>query len=454
MRFGCGLSPELRAQDASELLTSLQGHDTIATRFPIDSFSTFAQHLRTASQIRRDIRSARKKGGTTGVTQARKELEAMRKTLTRQSYGWYVNTLLRWTYSEAPLRERLTMFWADHFTAIGKNPIMARAAFPYIEEAIRPNLNGRFSDLLIAAVTHPLMLHFLDQSISVGPRSVAAARAERLGGLNENLAREVLELHTLGVNGPYEQADVRQLAELFTGLSAKPDGTFVFRKGFVEPGAETVLGESYGGGKPGIEPVLDVLRDLAVHPVTARHIAWKLAIHFVSDEPDPALVDHVASRFTDTDGDLQEVYDALLQHPAALAAGTGNVKPPFDLIATSCRAMAVDPGVMQGLQPRQIRRALVRPLAEMGQPLLKPGGPDGWAEEDEAWITPQGLSARLRWAVSAPSVLQPELPEPQTFVDTALGPLASEPVRFAARSAESRSDAIGLVLSAPAFQRR
>lgn len=454
IRFGCGLSPDLPAQAPADLLAGLRERDEIAARFPIESFSVYAQNLKEVARLRREIKTMKKQGKTKRAIAARDEIVATRKSLTNQSHAWYVNTLLRWSWTEVPLRERLAMFWADHFTAKGKNPVMVTAAFPYIEEAIRPNVNGRFGDLLIAAVTHPLMLHFLDQSYSVGPGSAAAARAERLGGLNENLAREVLELHTLGVSGPYNQDDVRQLAELFTGLSYKTDGTFTFRKGFAEPGAETVLGVSYGAGKSGIKPVLDALRDIAVHPATAQHIAWKLAVHFVSDDPDPALVDYVAARFVETDGDLQEVYVALLEHPASWAEGTGNVKPPFDLIATSCRAMAVTPKAMQGLGPRKVRRALLRPLAEMGQPLLNPSGPDGWAEEDEAWITPQGLSARLRWAVSAPSELRPKLPEPSAFVDTALGPYATEPVRFAARAAESRSDAIGLVLSSPAFQRR
>lgn len=454
MRFGCGLSPDLPAQGPQALLAGLRAPDQIAARFPIESFSDYGPNLAEAARLRREIKTARAQGKSKRAIAARDEIAAMRKSLAARNLDWYVSTLLRWSRTENPFRERLALFWADHFTAKGKNPIMVPAAFPYIEEAIRPNVGGRFGDLLIAAVTHPLMLHFLDQSYSVGPNSAAAKRAERLGGLNENLAREVLELHTLGVDGPYGQDDVRQLAELFTGLSYKTNGSFTFRNGFAEPGAETVLGVAYGAGKRGIGPVLDALNDIAVHPATARHIAWKLAVHFVSDRPDPALVDHVAAHFEHSGGDLEQVYAALLEHPASWGAQPGNVKPPFDLVASSCRALAVDPQAMQELKPRHLRRALLRPLAEMGQPLLNPGGPDGWPEEDAAWITPQGLSARLRWAVSAPSVLRPALPEPGAFVDTALGPFATEPVRFAARAAESRSDAIGLILSSPAFQRR
>ncbi len=454
MRFGCGLSPDLPALGPDRLLAGLREPDEIAKRFPIEPFSIYGRNLEAAARLRREIKTARKQGKTKRAVAARDELRTMGKTLAGQNREWYVKTLLRWSQTHVPLRERLAMFWADHFTARGKNPIMVSATFPYIEEAIRPNVNGRFGDLLIAAVTHPLMLHFLDQSYSVGPDSVAAKRAERLGGLNENLAREVLELHTLGVDGPYNQNDVRQLAELFTGLSYKTDGTFIFRNGFAEPGAETVLGVRYGAGERGIGPVIDALNDIAAHPATARHIAWKLAVHFVSDTPDPALVDHVAARFESSGGDLEQVYAALLEHPASWGEQTGNVKPPFDLIASSCRALAVTSQDMKKLTPRQLRRTLLNPLAEMGQPLLKPSGPDGWAEEDEAWITPQGLSARLRWAVSAPAFLRPALPEPGKFVETALGPFATEPVRFAARAAESRSDAIGLILSSPAFQRR
>lgn len=425
-----------------------------ATRFPIATFSDYAPHLEKAGRIRRDLKAARQAGDDAREKHARDDIAAYRKGLVRQGQGWFVETLLRWTWTETPLRERLSLFWFDHFTARGKTGILAPAGFPYIEEAIRPNMSGRFADLLIAAVTHPLMLHFLDQSESKGPNSKAARKGRRMTGPNENLAREVLELHTLGVGGPYEQRDVRQLAELFTGLSHDGTGRFVFRKRFAEPGAETVLGRDYGGGDPGLGPVLDALRDIAVHPATAHHIARKLAVHFVSDSPDPALVAHVSARFSESGGDLSRVYAALMEHPASWTEQTGNVKPPFDLVASACRALGVGDGQMRDLTPRDIRRALLRPLQQMGQPLLSPDGPDGWPEADTAWITPQGLSARLRWAMSAPAILCSDLPEPATFVGTALGEETTEPVRFAARAAESRSDAIGLILASPAFQRR
>lgn len=430
------------------MLDGLRRSDDMAQRFAVTPFADYARHLATADQIRAQ-------GRKTGTQEAaRQQIVEIGKALAGERMRWFAANLLRWSHSETPLRERLTLFWADHFTARGKTMLTAAAGFPYIEEAIRPNLTGRFADLLIAATTHPLMLHYLDQARSVGPNSPAAARAKRLGGLNENLAREVLELHSLGVGGPYAQSDVRQLAELFTGLSYRNGQGFRFRTGFAEPGPETVLGRSYGGDGGALAPVLEALHDLASHPATARHIAGKLAVHFVSDRPDPALIDHVAARFLQSGGDLMAVYEALLQHPAAWTAAVGNVKPPFDFVASACRALAVRPERMQALTPRQMRRGLLRPLRLMGQPLLRPNGPDGWPEADSAWITPQGVSARLRWAVAAPQMLRPQLPDPRAFVLTALGTRAGPPVRFAAEAAESRPDAIGLVLAAPAFQRR
>ncbi len=449
IRFGCGLSPQIDpARSRQAFLDALGQPDAMARRFPVDTFDVYSRHFKKVGEIRTNARRAADKTGM------RREIRDLRRQMVQESYGWHLNLLLRWSWSEQPLLERMTVFWADHFTALGKNGLMRPAVLPYVEEAIRPNVSGRFSDLLIAAVTHPLMLHYLDQTRSVGPASVAASRSLRLDGLNENLAREVLELHTLGAGGPYDQADVRQLAELFTGLSVGKQSKFLFRRGFTEPGPETVLGKQYGGGPPSIEPIRSVLQDLAVHPATARHIARKLAVHFVSDRPAQGLVDHLAARFLETGGTLMAVNEALLEHPAAWQLTDRNVKPPFDFVASTCRALAVRPERMQAFGPKALRRGLARPLAAMGQPLSQPNGPDGWPEADGAWITPQAVSARLRWALTVPGHLQPDLPDPRQFVHSALGSFASQTVKFAARSAESRSDAIGLVLASPAFQRR
>ena len=235
--------------------------------------------------------------------------------------------------------ERLVWFWADHFTVVGKNQ-RGRMAMPSFEaEAIRPHVGGRFADLLRAAVTHPLMLAYLDQARSVGPNSPAGRKARR--GLNENLAREVLELHTLGVEADYGQADVGQFAELLTGLTTDMvAGRMEFRAGRAEPGPETVLGRRYGGGAAGIADIHAVLDDLAVHPSTARHVARKLAVHFVADDPPPGLVDHLEAAYRRSYGDLAVVYAALLEHPESWTDPGAKVRQPFDLVVASLRAAA------------------------------------------------------------------------------------------------------------------
>jgi uncharacterized protein (DUF1800 family) len=314
-------------------------------------------------------------------------------------------------------------------------------------------VSGKFADLLRACVTHPLMLHYLDQNTSAGPNSRAAQRPDRQRGLNENFAREVLELHTLGVGGPYTQNDVHELAKLLTGLAGTRDYSFKFRRNMAEPGAETVLGRSYGG-PPGLGPIHAVLADLALHPATAAHIARKLAVHFVSDTPPPDLIEDLQETYLGSGGDLMTCYAALLHHPASWTMNAPNIRPPDELVGAALRAMAVKPEMMEALRPAQIRRLLLTPMRLMGQAWQQPAGPDGWPEDDGAWITPQGIAARLDWAVNAPAQLRPDLPDPRNFVHDALGPNPPADVVFAASAAETRADAIGLVLCAPAFQRR
>ncbi|MFY0309793.1 DUF1800 family protein [Leisingera sp. D0M16] len=452
IRFGAGLSPVLPPpQSAEEMLRRLHGPDEMARRFPVSSFE---EAVAGTAQFRQLRRERKKQEGKSGYQAADKAFKDFRRSRNHARFRWHGQRLLRHVHSRDAFRERLVLFWADHFTAQGKTGPTRVLAAPYAESVIRPHVSGRFEDILIAAVTSPLMLQYLDQNRSAGEGSRAALRRKRLSGLNENLAREVLELHTLGVDGPYSQADVRQLAELFTGLSLTRDGGFVFRPGMAEPGPEIVLGETYGGGRPELDQVLSALRDLARHPATARHIAWKLAVHFISDTPEPALISHLAARYQQSGGDLMQVYAALLEHPASWEPQLRNVKPPFDYVASACRALAVPPARIAALRPGQLNRLLLAPLTPMGQRWEFSGGPDGWPEEDAAWVTPQALAARLRWAMAAPRRLTQPLPDPRRFASAALGRFANERVMFAARAAETEAEAVGLILSSPAFQRR
>ena len=456
IRFGCGLSPNhVLATGPEDVLSQLAAPDLAAQAWPIPDFDGAMAEARAYISLRQEQREA---VGTEAFEARNVALTEQRARLRDLRADWFRSRLLRCATSAQPFRERLTLFWADHFTAQGKVPALRYAASPYVESSIRPNVSGLFEDLLIAAVTGPLMLHYLDQHRSTGPNSPRAKRvSDRRGqdiGLNENLAREVLELHTLGVDGPYTQQDVRELAELFTGLGYSLKDGFTFRPGWAEPGAETVLGQSYGGDSPQLEPILNALRDLARHPATAQHISRKLAVHFVSDAPDRHLVAYMAGRYQETGGDLLAVYAAMLDHPEAWQPQLANVKPPFSYLASACRALAIPPAALGGLSRGQINRFFLRPMQAMGQRWEFAGGPDGWAEADAAWITPQALAERIRWSMDVPARLLSTLPDPQQAADQALGARQDARLRFVVSAAETEREALGLILTSPAFQRR
>ncbi len=451
IRFGCGLSPAaMPVGSAEEMLQKLAGPDAAAERFPIPGFETAADNWRERRALGKAERRAKTDAAKAKAKKARKRLG---RKIDADAATWLGQTLLRRALTADGFRERLAAFWTDHFTAVGTYTAIRMAQATYAEDTIRPHLAGRFPDMLRAVATHPMMLIYLDQRRSVGPSSKAAKRRNRLDGLNENLAREILELHTLGVGGPYTQADVRQFAELLTGLSWGHRHGFKFRANYTEPGSETVLGKTYGGGAPKIEDIHAALDDLATHPVTARHIAGKLAVHFVSDHPDPALVDAIAQRFEETGGDLMAVYEAMLSHPSAWDPAGGNVKRPIDFIGSSLRALDIVPRHMPGGTYKEMRELFFNPLALMGQKWGQAAGPDGWPEADDDWITPQRLAARLQWGMTVPFLLRRVLPDPRDFVEFALGSKAPETLRFAASAAESRAEGIGVVLASPAFQR-
>lgn len=450
IRFGTGLSPDIPPpSDAADMLARLFQPDQAAADFPIPSFSSLLPRLTQMAELRKTTRQNR---GTPKGEAANTQLRAMRRDLIEDRLDWLRASLARSVLTSDGFRERLTRFWADHFTVRIRSGELRYTHAPYVEEAIRPNIAGTFSEMLKAAVLHPMMLVYLDQHISVGPSTPLATRRNR--GLNENLAREVLELHTLGVGGPYTQDDVRQLAELFTGLTVQNGDGMVFRPAFAEPGAESVLGQSYGGGEPALADVIQVLDDLAHHPATAQHVARKLALHFISDEPVPELIAHMAARFEESGGHLPSVYEAMLEHPGSQFGLLEKAKQPMDFITSAFRALGTHPRMISTASRATLRRLIVSPLQVMGQPLESPPGPDGWPEDASAWITPQGLAARIQWAMLAPRVAFKVLPDPRAFVDTALGPFADDALRFAAAGAELRSDGVGLVLSSPAFQRR
>lgn len=441
IRFGYGLGPGRTPQSVADMLDNLTQPDEIAARYPVKST---ADVLAQARAFRTAAKRARKSGGASDKAQ---------KAALRQSAALALtHGMARILDSPAAFRERLVWFWADHFTAVPKNPVMRAAAPAYIDEDIRPHLGARFADMLAAVVTHPMMLLYLDQASSVGPNSRIGKR--RGAGLNENLARELLELHTLGVGSAYTQADVRQMAELLTGLTVSPKRGYLYNPGMAEPGPETVLGRSYGVRTTGFQAIRDALEDLAIHPATARHLARKLAVHFVSDSPDQALVEHMSTRYSDSGGDLVALYQAMLEHPSAWVDLGQKAKQPFDYIASSLVALNLTGAEFLALSRRETIEMVVRPMAAMGQPFMEARGPDGWPEAASAWITPQGLASRIDWATGVAKHVERRVRDPATFLETTLADAAGAKLVWALGQVSSVRDGIALVLASAEFNRR
>lgn len=352
--------------------------------------------------------------------------------------------IVRMRSAEIGFVERLVAFWTNHFAVEvrRKAPVKALAG-AFEREAIRPHVLGRFEEMLIAATQHPAMLAYLDNAQSIGPDS---PRGRRLGlGINENHARELMELHTVGVDGGYSQSDVTSLAEMLTGWTygrAHTDaGRFVFVKTSHQPGPKPLMGVRYS--EPGEAQALDALRQLAHNPATATHLATKMVRHFVGDNPPPALVDRLAARFVETGGDLKAMAEQLVSAPAAWMAPPRGLKPPQDFLWSSARALSID------LDPAETARI----LRTLGQEFWNPPSPAGFSDETAAWLAPDGLTVRLEAALMLAGQAD-AAGDPIALAENILGPAASRETLAAIQRAESSTQALALMLMSPDFQRR
>lgn len=355
----------------------------------------------------------------------------------------------------APFIERMVHFWANHFCVSADNPQTIALVGAFERDAIRPNVLGRFDDMLIAVEQHPAMLIYLNQAQSVGPNSPAAQTAamrnpNRRRGLNENLAREIMELHTLGVRSGYTQTDVTEFARALTGWTVSGMGggmpgepmAFRFRPRQHEPGARKIVGRTYD--QPEADQGRAVLADLAASPQTAMHVATKLARHFAGDTPPQALIDRLKATFTRTRGDLPALYRTLIESPEPWAPGAVKFRNPWDWTVASLRLLG--PGVLSQMQT-------VNVLDQLGQPVWKPGSPAGWDDLAASWAAPDALLRRVeiaqRLASLAGDRIDARTAGPQ-LLPGSLSPATAEQVA----RAESPATALALLLVSPDMLRR
>jgi len=472
-RFGMGASPgEIRAA-ASDPRGWLKAQITpAAAQMPADD-------LLSAKQVFEARQDASGMNGAPGqdANGVRSEAQQM---LLRQVQRETRDGLLREVEARGrhaattpnSFAERWHRFWANHFTVAARNAQVIGLAGPFEREAIRTNVFGRFSTLLAAATFHPGMLVYLDAARSIGPSTKAAER--RNAGLNENLAREILELHTIGVGSGYTQADIIEFAKALTGWTvagpqtarlvslgaqgqggrgqrarqraaaalADKYGGAVFVETFHEPGPRTVLRKTYNVSAR--DQAAAVLDDLAAHPATAKHIATKLARHFVSDMPPASAVAKLEASFTKTGGDLSQLARAVVDLDEAWNETSQKFKSPEELLVSAARAAGAQ-ATFGGAQ-----RAVYTSLAQ--QPFGAPS-PAGWPDDTTSWSGSDAIKKRLEWA-NAVSRRMARGETPSEFLDRALGRIASDKTRQAVARAESAEQGFTIALMSPEFQRR
>lgn len=361
--------------------------------------------------------------------------------------------------TDAPFHERLVRFWSDHFTTSATQRRARHLVGAHEREAIRPHVAGRFADMLLASTKHPAMLLYLDNAGSIGPDTRRAQRRDK--GLNENLAREILELHTLGVDGGYTQDDVVALAEIITGwtvFGGPPRGRadlerahgFTFRADLHQPGRKTLLGRRYSGG--GVAEGEAALRDLAAHPATARFLAGKLSTHFLGPDAPRGVRKAVAEALRTSGGDLGAAARALVEHPASWvdpAPGRGALRDPSRLLIAMSRAL--DLGGWGGRKKDWTDRVMDA-QAWLGQPTFAAPSPAGWSDDPADWAGPEQVLRRVELAWRVGEATGGLVQDPAAWAEDLLAPVLAGETRKAVARAGSRAEAVAFALASSAFQ--
>ncbi|KAA0083082.1 DUF1800 domain-containing protein [Paraburkholderia sp. T12-10] len=427
--------------------------------------------LPNAQTLEQSLAAARQQAVSGAGEASKVAARQMVRTEVRDAYRDAVDARVQSALTTgAPFIERLVHFWSNHFAISTEKPQVAALAGAFEAEAIRPHVLGRFDDMLLAVERHPAMQIFLDQVRSVGPDSMAALRADARAlrspagpvqgqqqpprraaklGLNENLAREIMELHTLGVRTGYTQGDVTEFARALTGWSIVgpkaadgTPGTFVFRPRLHEPGERTIMGRRYDQSDEA--QALAVLHDLAAAPATGRHVATKLARHFAGDDPSAALVARLAHAFQSSGGDLPTVYRALVASNDAWTHTPVKFKTPWEWTISTLR----------GLGARELDGVKAAPLlTQLGQPVWRPGSPAGYDDVAASWAAPDALVRRVELAQRIAARVGDRV-DARTLGPVLTAGSLSPATALAVSRAESAPTALALLLVSPDFQRR
>lgn len=458
-RFGLGARPgELKSigRDPRDWLANqIKGSRPVPDA--VQALPSSAEVFSTYTEGQRERRATR--GQPSSEAQAaQRVVENIRKKLAPMYLDQVAARYRMASKTDEPFRERLVHFWTNHFAVSADKPQVIALAATLENEAIRPNVAGRFVDMLMAVESHPAMILYLDNQASIGPNSKLARRAanrprksERKLDINENLAREILELHTLGVNGGYTQADVTAFAQALTGwsvggnsgrLAEGTPGKFEFREMVHEPGPKTILGKSYS--EEDIAQPRAVLNDLAEHPATATHVATKLVRHFVADDPPQDAIERVAGIFRDSGGDLPAVHRALIELPQAWSQQAAKFKTPHEFVVSTYRMLDFVPD-----QPQQV----AAPFQLLGQRPYSPGSPAGWPDTARQWDGPDALLKRIEWATAVGERVGTRF-QPLELGARSLGEALTERTRTAIERAASAAQGVTLLLASPEFQRR
>ena len=439
IRFGYGprgaTAPEVSGVDPGRVLAQLDAPDpppVVPGRPMLD------QRLAMVAGAQREARAV-KAGQITELT----VLPRLKQATRADAAAWILTPVA----AEAGFRERLVNFWANRLTVglrrIGALPYLAGT---YPDDVARPHLAGRFADMLRASAWHPAMLLYLDQAKSVGPNSRIGRKKDT--GLNENYARELLELHTMGSG--YSQADVTETARLLTGMAVGPTGSS-FEPARADPGRKTILGQSFGEGRHEIDRFLDYI---ALRPETAQSVSLALARAFLADQPSEATVARMAEAYLDGGSALRPVYEAMLADPSATSDELVKIRSPQEFVVASLRAVdwpVGEAGVAR--MPGKVNEA----LAAMGQPPFRPRGPDGWPDTAEGWVSAPMLAARIDWAETVAQAISRatrDRTEPVPLARVVLGDLGNPDTIRAAGQAEQRWEGIAVLLGSPDFMRR